>query len=55
MKIGYLCKYVPVELLESMGAEVEMIKPCVTDLSRADAAMHPNMCSFIKSSKIYLI
>ncbi|MDD6255160.1 MAG: acyl-CoA dehydratase activase [Eubacteriales bacterium] len=52
MKIGYLCKYVPVELLESMGAEVEMIKPCVTDLSRADAAMHPNMCSFIKSSLI---
>ncbi|MGI6206173.1 MAG: acyl-CoA dehydratase activase [Anaerovoracaceae bacterium] len=52
MKLGYLCKYVPVELLESMGAEMVMMAPRVTDLSRADAAMHPNMCSFIKSALV---
>lgn len=52
MKLGYLCKYVPVELLESVGAEVERIKPRVADLSRADAAMHANMCCFIKSALV---
>lgn len=27
MKIGYLCKYAPIEVLQSMGAEVERIMP----------------------------
>ena len=48
MKIGYLCKYAPVEILQSMGAETELIMPDVTDFSQADRLMHANMCSFIK-------
>ena len=37
MKIGYLCKYAPIEVLQSMGAEVERVMPEVTDFSQADA------------------
>ena len=48
MKIGYLCKYAPIEVLQSMGAEVERVMPEVTDFSQADMLMHANMCSFIK-------
>ena len=46
--IGYLCKYAPVEILQSMGAEVSLIMPEASDFSRADVMLHPNICSFIK-------
>ena len=46
--IGYLCKYAPVEVLQSMGAEVSLIMPEASDFSRADVMLHPNICSFIK-------
>ncbi len=46
--IGYLCKYAPIEILQSMGAEVSLIMPEAADYSRADVMMHPNICSFIK-------
>ncbi|MBR2735798.1 MAG: 2-hydroxyacyl-CoA dehydratase [Firmicutes bacterium] len=49
MRLGYLCKYVPVEILENMGAEMVRITPDVTGFERADRLMHPNMCSFIKA------
>lgn len=49
MKLAYLCKYVPVELLESLGCEVELAEPDVSDFSEAEMCMHPNMCSFIKA------
>ncbi len=49
MRLGYLCKYVPAELLENMGAEMVRITPDVTGFDRADMLMHPNMCSFIKA------
>ena len=48
MKIGYLCKYAPVEILRFMGAETELVMPDVIDFSRSDRLMHTNMCSFIK-------
>ena len=48
MRIGYLCKYAPIELLESMGAEVVRIMPQAADFNQADMLMHANMCSFIK-------
>lgn len=48
MRIGYLCKYAPVELLQSMGAETVRIMPEAADFSQADMLMHTNMCSFIK-------
>lgn len=47
--IGYMCKYAPLEVLEAMGADLVRISPQVNDFSRADALMHPNMCSFTKA------
>ena len=50
MKLAYLCKYVPVELPESMGIEMVRMTPDVTDFERADQLLHPNLCSFIKAA-----
>lgn len=47
--IGYVCKYVPVEIFEAMGAQPVRIQPSVADFNQADVLMHPNMCSFVKS------
>ncbi|MDY2944216.1 MAG: acyl-CoA dehydratase activase [Lachnospiraceae bacterium] len=49
MILGYVCKYTPVELLTSLGAKTERISPSVSSFNRADAMMHPNMCSYAKS------
>ena len=46
--IGYICKYAPIEVLESMGAKMERIEPDVTNFSQAEIRMHPNICSFAK-------
>ena len=46
--IGYICKYAPIEVLESMGAKMERIEPDVTNFSQAEIRMHPNVCSFAK-------
>ncbi len=48
MRIGYLCKYAPVELLQAMGAETVRIMPEAADFSQADMLLHANLCSFIK-------
>lgn len=47
--IGYVCKYTPVEALESMGAEMVRVEPSVVNFDRADALMHPNACSYAKA------
>lgn len=46
--IGYVCKYTPVELLVALGAEPVRVEPHVSTFDRADAAMHPNLCSYVK-------
>lgn len=46
--LGYICKYAPVEIFESMGETVKRIEPDVTNFSQADIKMHPNICSFTK-------
>ncbi|MCD8118303.1 MAG: acyl-CoA dehydratase activase [Lachnospiraceae bacterium] len=46
--IGYICKYAPVEVLESMGATMVRVEPEVTNFNQADMKMHPNICSFAK-------
>ena len=46
--LGYICKYVPVEIFESMGVEMKRIEPEVTNFNQADMRMHPNVCSFAK-------
>lgn len=46
--VGYTCKYVPVELLESMGVEIKRLDPNVTNYDKAETMMHANLCSYIK-------
>ncbi len=46
--LGYICKYAPVEVFESMGTEMERIEPDVTNFNQAEIRMHPNICSFAK-------
>ena len=46
--LGYICKYAPVEVFESMGLKMERIEPDVTNFNQAEIRMHPNICSFAK-------
>lgn len=46
--LGYICKYAPVEVFESMGVEMKRIEPDVTNFNQAEIRMHPNICSFAK-------
>lgn len=46
--LGYICKYAPVEIFESMGVDMERIEPDVTSFNQAEQRMHPNICSFAK-------
>lgn len=47
--LGYVCKYTPIELLESMGVQMKRIEPSVTDFTQADTLMHANICSYTKA------
>ena len=47
--IGYICKYTPVEIFQSLGVEIKRIEPKVSNFHQADTYMHSNMCSFVKS------
>ena len=46
--LGYICKYAPIEVFESMGVEMKRIDPQVTNFTQADMKMHPNICSLAK-------
>lgn len=46
--LGYICKYAPVEIFESMGVEMSRIELDVTNFNQAEIRMHPNICSFAK-------
>ena len=39
--LGYICKYAPVEVFESMGVKMERIEPDVTNFNQAEIRMHP--------------
>lgn len=41
--IGYICKYTPIEIFESMGLEMKRIEPEVASFNQADTLMHPNI------------
>jgi len=47
--IGYVCKYTPVELVESFGIPTQKLEPSVSRFDHADRAMHPNVCSFARA------
>ena len=44
--IGYVCKYTPIEVFESMDKEMTSIKPEDVSFNQANTLMHPNICSF---------
>lgn len=46
--LGYICKYAPVEVFESMGVQMKRIEPDVINFNQAEIRMHPNICSFAK-------
>lgn len=46
--LGYICKYTPVEIFESMGETMKKIEPEAASFQQADTKMHPNICSFAK-------
>ena len=46
--LGYICKYAPIEVFQSMGVEMKRIEPEVTNFTQTDMKMHPNICSFAK-------
>ena len=52
MRVGYVCKYVPVEALEAMGAHMERIEPdeSLVSFDTAESCMHANVCSFAKAT-----
>ena len=52
MRIGYVCKYAPIEALEAMGAHMERIEPdeSLVSFDAAEACMHANVCSFAKAT-----
>ena len=52
MRIGYVCKYVPAEALEAMGARMERIEPDerLVSFDAAESCMHANVCSFAKAT-----
>ena len=52
MRIGYVCKYVPAEALEAMGAHMERIEPdeSLVSFDVAESCMHANVCSFAKAT-----
>lgn len=47
--LGYVCKYTPIEIFQSLGVEIKRIEPNVSNFHQADTYMHSNMCSFVKS------
>ena len=52
MRIGYVCKYVPAEAIEAMGAHIERIEPdeSLVSFDAAESCMHANVCSFAKAT-----
>ena len=52
MRIGYVCKYAPIEALEAMGAHMEHIEPdeSLVSFDAAESCMHANVCSFAKAT-----
>ena len=48
-KTYYVCKYTPVELLRSLGAECENFNHMPEGFDLADQVAHPNICGFGKT------
>ena len=49
-KTYYVCKYTPIELLESLGGECENFNHMPEGFDLADQVSHPNICGFWKNT-----
>lgn len=47
--IGYICKYTPVEVIESFGEKMVRMDPSVSGFDRAETVTHANMCTYSKA------
>lgn len=47
--IYYVCKYAPVELLESFGTPCARLEPVSSSFDCADSCAHPNLCGYGKA------
>ena len=47
-KTYYVCKYTPIELLESLGGECENFNHMPDGFDLADQVSHPNICGLEK-------
>ncbi len=48
-KIYYMCKYTPLEILESFGFDTERLDPAPQNFDCADSCAHPNLCGYGKA------
>ena len=48
-KTYYVCKYTPVELLEALGGECEILNAMPEGFDLAEQVAHPNICGFGKA------
>ena len=48
-KTYYVCKYTPVELLEALGGECEILNDMQEGFDLAEQVAHPNICGFGKA------
>lgn len=49
MKLGYICKYTPLELLTGNGITPVRLNPTAPSFPTAEAKLHPNVCSYVKA------
>ena len=45
----YICKYTPVELLEALGGQCQVLDHTPEDFTLSDQVSHPNLCGFGKA------
>ncbi len=45
--VGYICKYTPIEVIESFGEKPERLESGFKSHEKAEAMLHSNMCSYI--------
>jgi len=48
--VGYICKYTPIEVIESFGEKPERLESGFKSRERAEAMLHSNVCSYVKYS-----
>lgn len=45
--VGYICKYTPIEVIESFGEKPERLESGFKSRERAEAMLHSNVCSYV--------